>query len=86
MTIEFIFALVTAVVTAILGTFLKDGVVPAKFIPLQNLGIGIIAAFVAVYFGIFNDIPTAILVSLGMSMGVGGTYDLAKTKLEVKEK
>lgn len=80
MTVEFIFAVVTAVVTAILGTFLKDGVVPKRFIPLQNLVIGIIAAIVAVYFGLFNDIPTAILVSLGMSLGVGGAYDLSQTK------
>lgn len=85
MTIEFIFALVTAVITAIFGTFFKDSVVPAKLIPLQNLVIGVIAAFVAVYFGIFDNIPTAILVSLGMSMGVGGAYDLTKTKLKVEE-
>ena len=80
MTVEFIFAIVTAVITALLGTFLKDGVVPARFIPIQNMIIGIVAAVIAVYFGLFNDIPTAILVSLGMSFGVGGAYDLAKTK------
>lgn len=85
MTVEFIFAIVTAVVTGILGTITGKTNIPNRFIPLQNLVIGIIAAFVAVYFSLFNDIPTAILVSLGMSFGVGGAYDLAKTKVVEKK-
>ena len=27
------------------------------------------------YFKLFNDIPTAIIVSLALSLGVGGAYD-----------
>ena len=80
MTFEFIFAVATAVITAILGTCLKDGVVPARFIPIQNLVIGIIAAILAVYFNLFDDVALAILVSLGMSFGVGGAYDFVATK------
>lgn len=79
MTVEFIFAVVTAVVTAILGTFTKNNVVPSRFIPLQNLIIGIIAAVVSVYMGLFDNYAVAILVSLGMALGVGGAYDLSKT-------
>lgn len=79
MTVEFIFAVVTAVVTAVLGTFTKNNIVPKRFIPIQNLLIGIIASGVSVYTGLFTDVPTAIIVSLGMSLGVGGAYDLAKT-------
>lgn len=75
MTIETIFAVVTAVITGILGAFFKNRIVPSRFIPLQNIIIGIIAAIIAVYFGLFNDIPTAIIMSLAISMGVGGTYD-----------
>lgn len=85
MTLEFIFAIVTAVVTAILGAILKGGVVPSRFIPLQNLLIGIIAAIVAVYFGLFDDAATAILISVGMSLGAGGAYDLSKTKIKEEE-
>ena len=80
MTIEFIFSVVTAVVTAILGTFFKNRVVPSRFIPIQNIVIGIIASVIAVYFNLFDNWAVAILVSLGMALGVGGAYDLKKTK------
>lgn len=79
MTVEFIFSVVTAVVTAILGTFFKDRVVPSRFIPLQNIVIGIIASVIAVYFNLFDNWAVAILVSLGMALGVGGAYDLKRT-------
>lgn len=75
MTFELIFAVVTAVVTGVLGSITKNTVIPSKYIPLQNIAIGIVAAVVAVYFKLFNDIPTAIIVSLAISLGVGGTYD-----------
>ena len=80
MTVELIFSVVTAVMTAILGTVLKDGVVPAKFIPLQNLFIGIVSAVIAVSFGLFTNVPIAIFTCLAIAMGVGGTYDLLQTK------
>ena len=75
MTFELIFAVVTAVITGLLGAIMKDKVIPSKYIPLQNIVIGLIAAVVAVYFKLFNDIPTAIIVSLALSLGVGGAYD-----------
>lgn len=80
MTIEFIFAVVTAVITGILGSFTKNRVIPARFIPIQNIVIGIIAAIVAVYFNLFDNYAVAIIVSLGMALGVGGAYDAAQTK------
>ncbi len=75
MTLELIFAVVTAVVTGIMGACTKNKVIPAKYVPIQNIVIGVIAALVAIYFKIFSDIPTAIIVSLGVSLGVGGAYD-----------
>ena len=75
-TVELIFLVVTAIVTGILGAILKDKVVPARFIPIQNMVIGVISAFVAV----FDTIPLAIFVCIAIAMGVGGTYDLSKTK------
>lgn len=80
LTVEFIFAVVTAAVTALAGTFFKNNIVPARFIPLQNLVIGIVAAVVAISLGLFDNIGVAILVSLGMSLGVGGAYDATQTK------
>lgn len=82
MTFELIFAVVTAVITGVLGAFTKNRVVPSRFIPLQNIVIGLISAVVAVYFGLFNDIPTAIVMSLAIALGVGGAYDATQIKVK----
>lgn len=81
-TYELVFMVVTAVVTAITGVFVKDRVLPARFIPIQNIAIGLLAAIVAMYFNLFDNIGVAILVSLATALGVGGGYDLLKTKKE----
>lgn len=72
---EYVFAVVQVVVTEIIAVFFKDSIIPSRFIPLVNLGVGIIAAVVAIVMGIFNDIPTAIITSLGLAFAVGGIYD-----------
>ena len=79
-TIDLIFALVQAIVTAVLGTFLKDSVVPSKWIPIQNIVIGLISSGIAIYFGLFINIPVAIFTCLAISLGVGGTYDAIQIK------
>ena len=76
-TIELIFAVVTAVLTGIAGVFTKNSKIPDKYIPIQNLIIGVVAAVVAVYFKLFDNYPVAIFVSLAIAFGVGGAYDLA---------
>ena len=75
MTLELIFAVVTAVITGVLGAIMKNRVVPSKYIPIQNIVIGIISGLIAVYFGLFQDIPTALVMSLAIALGVGGAYD-----------
>ena len=80
MTIELIFGLVQALVTAVLGTFTKRGRVPKKYIPIQNIIIGLLAALVAFYFGIYNDVFLAMFVCLATSLGVGGAYDATEIK------
>lgn len=80
MTIELIFSLVTAIVTAILGTFTKGKVVPKKYIPLQNLIVGMTSSLVAINFNLFTDSGIAVFTCLAIAMGVGGTYDLVNAK------
>lgn len=80
MTIELIFGLVQAVVTAVLGSFTKKGKVPKKYIPLQNILIGVLAALVAFYFGVYTDLALAMFVCLFTSLGVGGAYDASQFK------
>lgn len=84
-TFEFVFSVITALLTGVLGTFFKDTVIPARFIPIQNTIIGIVAAVVAVSLGLFDNVGVAILVSLGMSLGVGGAYDALQTKSKNEE-
>ena len=79
-TIELIFALVQAVVTAVLGAILKDKVVPSHLVPIQNIVIGLISALVAIYFNLFSNVPLAIVICLAISLGVGGGYDALKIK------
>lgn len=78
--VELIFLLVQAVVTAVLGIFLKDSIVPSKWIPIQNIVIGIISGFVALGFGLFVNAPIAIVTCLAISLGVGGGYDAIRIK------
>lgn len=81
-TFELIFMVSTAFVTAIVGVFTKNRVLPARFIPLQNIAIGLLAAIVATYFNLFDNLLVAILVSLATSLGVGGAYDATQTKIK----
>ena len=81
-TFELIFMVVTAVVTGIIGAIFKNRVVPARFIPIQNIVIGIIAAFVATYFKLFDNVAVAILVSLATALSVGGAYEATQTKMK----
>lgn len=78
MTIELIFGLIQALVTAILGSFTKKGKVPKKYIPLQNIIVGVLAALVAFYFGVYTDLALAMFVCLFTSLGVGGAYDASQ--------
>lgn len=79
-TIDLIFALVQAIITAILGAFSKDNVIPSKWIPIQNIVIGLISAVVAIYFDIFTSVPIALITCLAISLGVGGGYDAINIK------
>ena len=72
MSTQTIFELVTFVVTLILGELTKrTNLVEDKKIPIQNLIVGLIVAFVE--FFITKDFETSIAVS---GLLAGGTYDL----------
>lgn len=77
-----IVTLVTLVLGAITKTFIEQ--IPDKFIPLQNLIIGIISAVIVYFTKIETDILQAIVLCLFATMGAGGIYDLAQTKIERK--
>ena len=83
--IEIIFGVVQAIVTAIAGIIFKKTDVPARYIPIQNIIIGVICGLLAYYFGIYTDIPTSLMLCLAISLGVGGAYDLVQIPSKNKE-
>lgn len=84
MTIELIFGLVQVLVTAVLGSFTKKGKVPKRYIPIQNIIIGLVSGLLAVYFKIYDDVILAVFICLATSLGVGGAYDATQTKKKGK--
>ena len=80
MTMELIFGVVQALVTASLASFTKNGKVPKKYIPYQNIIVGILSGLLAVYFKMYDDVVLAMFICLSTSLGVGGAYDATQTK------
>lgn len=80
MTLEQIIIVVTPVVSFIFGTLAKKfGWLESKYIPIQNLIIGVVVA-VLYYFLIDNsDIINAVIIAFS-GLIAGGTYDLHKLK------
>lgn len=82
MSINEIVMVVTALVTLIFGELSKRfGWVKKKYIPYQNITIGIIAGLLVYFVGLEESILSSILACLFSALCAGGTYDLAKTKV-----
>ena len=79
---EVTYLIVIALVTYILGsiTKLKIDKIPNKFIPIQNVIIGAIAATICILTKIQPDPMQAIVLCLFATTGAGGINDLLSTK------
>lgn len=74
---EVIITVVTAIVTYAFGVLAKRfGWIESKYIPVQNLVIGILAGLLTYTLGITPDLTTALMLCLFASLGAGGTHDL----------
>ena len=73
-----IVTLVTLIAGAITKTFVD--VVPNKFIPLQNLIIGLVATAICYFSGVETNLLQALCLCVFASMGAGGIVDLKKVK------
>ena len=80
MTIESIMSVATAVVTYIFALITKGELVQSKYIPLQNIIVGILAGVLAYFCGIGDNLFLMIMNCIVGSMSAGGTYDLLQTK------
>lgn len=79
-TAEMIIALTTAGVTYLFGWLAKKFKwVESKYIPIQNVVIGLIGGIGCYIFGVNTDLTSALIFCLFGSLTAGGTYDLAKT-------
>lgn len=73
-----IVAVITLAVGAITNTFISS--IPNRFIPLQNLIVGLLSAAVCILSGVEPNALQAIVLCVMAAMGAGGAYDLTKIK------
>lgn len=77
---EILFGISQAIITAIIGVFTKDTLIDSKYIPIQNLVIGILSGILAIATGIYDNTINAMLIGIAISFGVGGAYDMVQIK------
>jgi len=75
--------IVTYVIGAITKTFID--VIPDRYIPLQNVFIGVISGLICYYTKIEPDALQALVLCFFAAIGAGGTYDLMHMEDNKKE-
>lgn len=80
------YVVIVTLITYMFGAITKVfvDVIPDKFIPLQNVVIGIISGLVCYFLGLEPDLLTSMVLCLISAIGAGGIADL--TKITKKEK
>ena len=78
---EITYVIIIAIVTYILGAITKLFIeaIPNKYIPLQNVVIGVVSALICYFTKIETNLLQAIVLCLTATMGAGGVADLMKT-------
>ncbi|HIQ90991.1 MAG TPA: hypothetical protein IAB27_05155 [Candidatus Coprosoma intestinipullorum] len=79
---EITYVVIITIITYICGAITKCFVdkVPSKYIPIQNVIIGIIAGLICYFTKIEPNLLQALVLCLVASMGAGGIADLSKLK------
>ena len=73
-----IIAIIAYICGAITKLFIEQ--IPNKYIPIQNVAIGIVSALVCYFTGIGPNILHAFVLCLVATMGAGGVADLINIK------
>ena len=75
---EITYVVVIAIIAYIFGAITKIWIdeIPNKYIPVQNVVIGIISAVICYFTGIEPNLLQAIVLCLVACMGAGGVADL----------
>lgn len=79
---EITYVVVIAIVAYVLGSITKIFIdtIPNKYIPLQNVLIGLISAFICYFTKIEPNLLQSIVLCVIATMGAGGVADLIKIK------
>ncbi len=79
---EITYVIVIAIIAYIFGAITKIFVdsIPNKYIPIQNVAIGIISALVCYFTKIEPNLLQAIVLCIVATMGAGGIADLINIK------
>lgn len=81
---EITYVIIIAIIAYIFGAITKIFVdsIPNKYIPVQNVVIGIISALICYFTGIEPDLLQSIVLCVVATMGAGGVADLINIKKE----
>lgn len=79
---EITYVIIIAIIAYICGAVTKIFIdeIPNKFIPIQNVVIGLISAIICYFTGIEPNLLQAIVLCLVATMGAGGIADLINIK------
>lgn len=77
---EITYIIIISLVAYILGAITKlfVDVIPNKFIPLQNVFIGVISGLICYFTNIESNLLQSLVLCLIATMGAGGVADLIK--------
>lgn len=80
---EVSYVIIVGIVTYILGAITKIFInkIPNKYIPIQNVAIGLISAWICFLTKIEPNLLQAIVLCFFAATGAGGTADLLQTKI-----
>ena len=79
---EITYVIIIAIIAYICGAITKIFIeqIPNKYIPIQNVLIGIISGLICYFLGIEPNIVQALVLCLVATMGAGGIADLINIK------
>lgn len=79
---EITYVIIIAIIAYIFGAITKIFVdsIPNKYIPIQNVIIGVISAVICYFTGIEPNLLQAIVLCVVATMGAGGVADLINIK------
>ena len=80
---EITYVIIVAIITYVLGAITKIFVdnIPNKYIPIQNVIIGLISGLICYFMKVEPDLLQSLVLCFFAAVGAGGTADLFQTKI-----